>query len=144
MATMQFDLVSPERRLASVQAREVQIPGADGDMTVMPGHAPVLTTLRPGILKVTGESGEESFVVTGGFAEITDEACTVLAERSHAVNEMDQGKFNEMVAEARAKYEAAKTENEPGPTDDMVKLLADMVALGGHIGLDPGDAAAPG
>jgi F-type H+-transporting ATPase subunit epsilon len=52
MATMQFDLVSPERRLASLQASEVQIPGADGDMVAMPGHAPVITTLRPGILRV--------------------------------------------------------------------------------------------
>ena len=48
--TLQFDLVSPERRLASVQASEVQIPGADGDLTAMEGHAPTITTLRPGIL----------------------------------------------------------------------------------------------
>ncbi|MDO7732626.1 MAG: F0F1 ATP synthase subunit epsilon, partial [Paracoccaceae bacterium] len=47
-AAVQFDLVSPERRLASVQAVEVQIPGADGDMTAMEGHAPTITTLRPG------------------------------------------------------------------------------------------------
>ena len=50
--TMQFDLVSPERRLASAQVASVQIPGADGDMTAMPDHAPTITTLRPGILKV--------------------------------------------------------------------------------------------
>ena len=50
--TMQFDLVSPERRVAALEVTSVQIPGADGDMTAMPGHAPLITTLRPGILRV--------------------------------------------------------------------------------------------
>ena len=141
--TMQFDLVSPERRLASLQATEVQIPGADGDMTAMPGHAPVITTLRPGILKVTGPDGTQDFVVTGGFAEISAEACTVLAERSHGVKEMDQGIYNEMVAEARAKHDAAKAQGDDGPVDEVVKLMADMVAMGTHIGLDPNQATVP-
>jgi len=69
--TMQFDLVSPERRLASAQVASVQIPGADGDMTAMPDHAPTITTLRPGILTVDGPDGQSEYVVTGGFAEIT-------------------------------------------------------------------------
>jgi F-type H+-transporting ATPase subunit epsilon len=80
--------------------------------------------------------------VTGGFAEITAEACTVLAERSHGVTEMDQGIFNEMVAEARARHDAAKAASD-GPVDEMVKLLADMVAMGTHIGLDPHQANIP-
>lgn len=143
MATMQFDLVSPERRLASLQASEVQIPGADGDMTVMPGHAPTITTLRPGILKATGPDGVGEFVVTGGFAEISAEGCTVLAERSHSVEEMDQGIYNEMVEVARAKHDAAKAAGDEGPVDEMVKLLADMVAMGTHIGLDPNQANFP-
>ena len=66
--TMQFDLVSPERRLASLETTAVQIPGADGDLTAMPGHAPVITNLRPGILKVESPSGNTDYVVTGGFA----------------------------------------------------------------------------
>lgn len=143
MATMQFDLVSPERRLASLQASEIQIPGTDGDLAAMPGHAPMITTLRPGILKVTGPEGTQDFVVTGGFAEISAEACTVLAERSHQVQEVDQGIFNEMVAEARSRHEAAKSAGDHGLVDDMVKVLADMVALGTHIGLDPNQASVP-
>ena len=70
-ATLQFDLVSPERKLASVAATEVQIPGADGDLTAMAGHAPTITTLRPGILKSISTEGIKSYVVTGGFAEIS-------------------------------------------------------------------------
>ena len=65
--TMQFDLVSPERSLASFPVTEALIPGADGDMTAMPDHAPVITTLRPGILKVDGTSGPAEFLVFGGF-----------------------------------------------------------------------------
>jgi F-type H+-transporting ATPase subunit epsilon len=135
--TMQFDLVSPERRLASVAAREVRIPGTDGDMTVMPGHAPVITTLRPGVLKVISDAGETDYTVTGGFAEVTAEACTVLAERSHAVKDMTQAIYDEMVAEAARRHKDARDTNLPGPVDEAVKLLADMVAMGGHIGLDP-------
>ena len=67
---MQFDLVSPERSLASFQVNAVQIPGADGDMTAMPGHTPVITTLRPGVLKAEGPDGAKEYVVSGGFAEI--------------------------------------------------------------------------
>lgn len=141
--TMQFDLVSPERRLASMQASEVRIPGAEGDLTAMPGHAPLITTLRPGILRAIGPDGEQDFVVTGGFAEISAEGCTVLAERSHAVKELDQGIYNELVAEARAKHEAAKASGQDGAVDEMVKLLADMVAIGTHIGLDPKQANVP-
>ena len=82
--SMQFDLVSPERRLASLTARAVQIPGAEGDLTAMPEHTPTITTLRPGLLTVTAEDGSESkYAVIGGFAEINAEATTVLAE--HAV-----------------------------------------------------------
>ena len=79
---MKFDLVSPERRLASVEASEVQIPGADGDMTAMANHAPTITTLRPGVLKVTHAGGVDEYVVIGGFADISPAGVTVLAERA--------------------------------------------------------------
>jgi F-type H+-transporting ATPase subunit epsilon len=78
--TLQFDLVSPERRLASVQALRVQLPGAAGDFTALPKHAPFLTTLRPGIIQVQSEAETVEYVVTGGFAEVSPEAATVLAE----------------------------------------------------------------
>ena len=80
--TMQFDLVSPERMLVSTQASEVQIPGAEGELTAMPGHAPAITTLRPGILKVIAGGQTTEYAVTGGFAEISAEGVTVMAERS--------------------------------------------------------------
>ena len=80
--TMQFDLVSPERSLVSAQATAVRIPGADGDMTAMPDHAPVVTTLRPGILTVEMDGSEQEFAVMGGFAQVSGSATTVLAEEA--------------------------------------------------------------
>ena len=83
MASMvQFDLVSPERRLASYPATEVQIPGAMGDLTAMEGHAPTITSLRPGLLKVVSSEGTKAYVVTGGFAEISATGVSVLAEQA--------------------------------------------------------------
>jgi F-type H+-transporting ATPase subunit epsilon len=134
--TMQFDLVSPERRLASLEVTAVQIPGAEGDLTAMPGHMPLITTLRPGVLKVSGSDGDREFVVTGGFAEV-GEGLTVLAENAVLRSEMTQGDFDAMMAEAENTYGQAKENfvSEPGPVDEAAKMLSDMVALGDEIGL---------
>ena len=135
--TMQFDLVSPERRVASLEVTSVQIPGADGDMTAMPGHAPLITTLRPGILRVESTGETQEYVVTGGFAEI-GENLSVLAERALPREEMTQEIFDAILEEARAALKTAKEVfvNEPGPVDDAAKLFSDMVAMGGDIGLN--------
>jgi F-type H+-transporting ATPase subunit epsilon len=90
--TIQFELVSPERKLASVAARQVQIPGIAGDFTAMPNHAPFLTTLRPGVVRVVTATETTEYVVTGGFAEVSGDAATILAElaapRAAATREM--------------------------------------------------------
>ena len=136
--TMQFDLVSPERLLSSLEVSSVQIPGADGDLTAMPGHAPVITNLRPGILKVEAPSGNTDYVVTGGFAEIGDGGLSVLAERALPLNELSQEAFDEILEEAKSMYKRVEEEfqNQPGPVDDAAKLLSDMVAMGEQIGLN--------
>ena len=137
MANVQFDLVSPERLLASVEASEVQIPGADGDMAAMEGHAPTITTLRPGVLRVVHSGGTDEYVVSGGFAEITAKGVSVLAEQALPRAEMTQDVFDAMIADAKAAMKSAEEvfKNEPGPVDDAAKLISDMVAMGGHIGL---------
>jgi F-type H+-transporting ATPase subunit epsilon len=133
---MQFDLVSPERRLASGQVTAVQIPGVEGDLTAMPGHMPMITTLRPGVLRVSSEEGDKDYVVTGGFVEI-GEGLSVLAEKAVLRSEMTQETYDEMIKEAENFYGKAKEtfENQPGPVDDAAKMLSDMVALGDDIGL---------
>ncbi|MGR3434051.1 MAG: F0F1 ATP synthase subunit epsilon [Shimia sp.] len=130
--TLKFDLVSPERSIASFDATEVQIPATEGDMTVMADHAATITTLRPGVLRAVGPDGETEYFVTGGFAEIGG-GVSVLAEKAMPTSEVSQDVFDEMVGEAvRARDEAP----EDG-VDAAAKLLADMVAAGTHIGLDP-------
>ncbi len=137
MADMQFDLVSPERSLASHPATSVSIPGTDGDMTIMAGHAPAITTLRPGVLRVEADGKTAEYVVTGGFAEINGDGVTVLAERALTRSDMTQERLDEMYKEAENMYKTAKEnwQNEPGPVDDAAKLLGDMVAMGSEIGL---------
>ncbi|MCF3972196.1 F0F1 ATP synthase subunit epsilon [Paracoccus salsus] len=147
--TMQFDLVSPERRLVSVPVREVRLPGSDGDLTAMPGHAPTIVSLRPGLVTVvSGEGTQSDFAVTGGFAEINGESVSLLAERGHPRQEITQEIFNEMMTEAQRKKKAALAKAEKSSAGEdfvtaAVKLLADMEALGTHIGLDPNQASAP-
>ena len=123
--SMQFELVSPERLLASVAATAVRIPGAEGDLTAMPLHAPTITTLRPGILSVDSAEGTEEFVVTGGFAEITAETCSVLAEsavkRADATAEFLEGALEQ----ARAAQDGA----EGAAADVANKLVADLEAI---------------
>lgn len=127
--TLQFDLVSPERRLASVVATEVQIPGADGDLTAMEGHAPTITTLRPGILRAIGASGTQAYVVTGGFAEITATGVSVLAERAIALEDATPAVMDTLVAEVR---EQASSSTDKDGAEKLVQDMLAMRAAAGH------------
>lgn len=123
MAHVQFDLVSPEQRLASIEATEVSIPGAEGDLTAMAGHTPTITTLRPGVLRAVSAGGAQAYAVTGGFAEINAGAVSVLAERAIPVSDVTAALMDELIAEARAK---AETATDKAAAD---KYAADLVAL---------------
>ncbi len=123
--TLQFDLVSPERKLASLQASEVQIPGSEGDMTAMPDHAPTITTLRPGVLKVVGPEGTSEYAVTGGFAEITAGSTTVLAEEAYPRNGENRSFIEARLEAARAQAQDAEADHK----DAAEKFVADLVHL---------------
>ncbi len=127
--TMQFDLVSPERKLASGEASAVSIPGAEGDLTAMPDHTPVITTLRPGILRATVAGATQEFVVSGGFAEITPKSVSVLAERAMAREDVTAA-FLDTLAE-----EANSAETPPEMVDAQAKTVADIAALRAEIGM---------
>jgi F-type H+-transporting ATPase subunit epsilon len=129
--TMQFDLVTPEAKLASFQTTEVQIAGADGDLTAMAGHAPLITTLRPGVLRVAGAEGMVAFVVSGGFAEITAESVSVLAERAVPIEEATGTIVDSMLEEARSLAAAALPEDK----DAADKLVHDIMALRGTVAI---------
>jgi F-type H+-transporting ATPase subunit epsilon len=144
MATLKFDLVSPERRLASLEATEVRIPGTDGDMTAMADHAPTITTMRPGVLSVVHSGGTDDYLVVGGFADISEKGVTVLAERAFPAAEMSREVYDDLLAEARDAQEKAKSTVDADGTavDVAAKFLADLVAAGDQIAI-PTTSRAP-
>ena len=125
MATIQFDLVSPEKKLASLEVSEIQIPGSDGDLTAMAEHAPLLTTLRPGLLSVTTDNDLIEYIVTGGFVEISGTNVSVLAEEALPRNEVNTSIIEELINKATVALEDVTAENK----DAADKRLADIKAL---------------
>jgi F-type H+-transporting ATPase subunit epsilon len=108
-----FELVSPERLLLSEAVSEVILPGTDGEMTVMAHHAPVMTTIKPGIVTVRTEGGEnQRFVVFGGFADILPDTCTLLAESATRVEDIDHEELKQHISNAREDLQDAKTDTE--------------------------------
>jgi F-type H+-transporting ATPase subunit epsilon len=96
-----FELVSPERLLVSGEVEQVLVPGAEGDMTVLAHHAPLLTTLRPGLLDIGLSGGEhQRYFIRGGFAEVGPSGLTVLAETAIDLVELDAGRFAQAVKDA--------------------------------------------
>jgi F-type H+-transporting ATPase subunit epsilon len=108
-----FDLVSPERLLLSEDAEMVTIPGTEGDMGVMAGHMPLISTLRPGLIDVKGGTeGDIRFYVLGGFAEITGTKMTVLAEEAVPMSELDRASLDKRITAAEQDFLLAPSDNE--------------------------------
>ena len=95
-----FHLVSPERKLASIEAKSVVVPGIEGDITLLPNHADFLTSLRPGILVVEDSVIVQEFLVTGGFVEVSESIATVLAEKAVPKAEVDRTFLGHFIEEA--------------------------------------------
>jgi F-type H+-transporting ATPase subunit epsilon len=110
---VEFELVSPERLLLSQQVDMVVVPGAEGDFGVLPRHAPLISTLRPGVIRVfEGREVKERIFVAGGFAEVTPERCTVLAEEAQRVGDIDLGKLDQELKNLGEDLADAKTDEE--------------------------------
>ena len=92
MATISFDLVSPENLIFNDEVGMIIVPGKDGDFGVLPGHSKVMSSLRPGRVMVYGEDKNllKSFFVSGGFAEVNPEKCIVLAESVDEINTIEK------------------------------------------------------
>jgi F-type H+-transporting ATPase subunit epsilon len=108
MANFRFELVSPEKLLFSGEVEQVDVPGVEGDFGVLAEHAPMVTTLRPGILTVHAAGGEQKIVVLGGFAEVSGQGLTVLADVAEAVEDFDRTMIATRISELESRI--AKTE----------------------------------
>ncbi|MBU2583010.1 MAG: F0F1 ATP synthase subunit epsilon [Alphaproteobacteria bacterium] len=109
--TFKFELVSPERILMSVDAQQVIVPGAEGQFTVLQGHAPVISTLLPGVIHVTTEEFKKTIFVRSGFAEVTADQLTILAERAFIVDEVDPRHLDDELEAAQQALDSADTDD---------------------------------
>ncbi|MER8418537.1 F0F1 ATP synthase subunit epsilon [Mesorhizobium sp. M1329] len=122
-----FELVSPERLLVSEQVESVVIPGAEGEMTVMAHHAPVMTTIKPGVVTLrTAQGKEERYVVLGGFADIVPAGCTLLAESAVAVGDIDRADLARRIQEAREDAADAKDDQTRSKAEQFLSQLTTL------------------
>ena len=127
--TLNFELVSPERKLASTEAEAVTIPGMLGDLTAMHNHAPFLTNLRPGYVVVRNGSSEDGYFVTGGFAEISENTVSVLAEEA-----VEKATVNRAFIELKiGQAEQALADAAPARKQAALQKLNDYKALLGQV-----------
>jgi F-type H+-transporting ATPase subunit epsilon len=130
MATFHFELVSPEKLLFSGEVDQVDVPGAEGDFGVLAGHAPFVATLRPGILTVFTGGNAQKIVVLGGFAEISGEGLTVLADVAEAIEDVDRSTITERIGELERRIETM----EPGRAlDKLVTRLDHFKEVDRHL-----------
>ena len=118
-----FDLVSPERLLLSKAVDMVTIPGTEGYMGVMAGHAPVVSTLRAGMIDMLDDGVDSRFFIRGGFAEIAAHKITVLAEEAIPMTEMDLSVLDQRIKDAQDDEIAAKTDEERQKAAQLVDDL---------------------
>ncbi|WP_144186255.1 ATP synthase F1 subunit epsilon [Elioraea rosea] len=131
MATFTLELVSPEQLLFSDEVEMAEIPAAEGYIGVLPGHAPMIVALKGGVIRIhKGGAITHRLFVAGGFAEITAERCTVLAEEAVPVADLSRDSAATRIAEAEAAYaEAAKGESVEAREAAMARLLAARARL---------------
>ena len=99
MSTFQLSLTSPEKLLFEEQVDQADLPGAEGDLGVLAGHAPIVTLLRPGLVTASADDSRETFVVLGGIAEFSNEKLTILAEFAVHIEDFDVAELQARIAE---------------------------------------------
>ena len=129
--TVEFELVSPQRLLKSEPVEMVVVPGAEGDFGVLPGHSLLIATVRPGVIDIHRDGAvAEKIFVAGGFAEVSPERCTVLAEVAVPVGDIDRAEAEKRLEDAKAALAKAgeDTEGDTQAADKEVKTAEAMVA----------------
>jgi F-type H+-transporting ATPase subunit epsilon len=131
MSTFRFDLVSPEKLLFSGEVNQVDVQGAEGEFGVLAGHAPLVTTLRPGILVIHGEGSAQRIVINGGFAEVGANGLTVLADLAVPEDEFDSAVLAGVIKDTEE--DAADTRDD-WQRDKLTRKLEQLKALQAALG----------
>lgn len=127
MAKFSFRLVMPERELLAIEADMVVVPGSEGDFGVLAGHAPLISTVRPGVLEVyQGNKVDRRFMVAGGFAEVTPERCTVLADEAMPFEEVTAEDLAERERTAEEDFQDAATDAERAAATRELAIVRDL------------------
>ncbi|MGY8993606.1 MAG: ATP synthase F1 subunit epsilon [Rhodospirillales bacterium] len=125
-----FDLVTPTRVLVSDEADMVVLPGGDGDIGVLPSHSPLLTTVRPGAIDIhKGGKVTARFFIASGFAEVTPERLTILAEEAADVDELDPAVTDQRLADAKEAVEAARSDAEQVAASTELRIAEALIAI---------------
>ncbi len=131
--TVEFELVIPENLVFSSNVELAVVPGAEGDFGVLPGHAPFISSLRTGVISIyENDSVNERIFVTGGFAEVTSERCTVLADEAIELSKVKRSDLNRRVEEAKTVVNEA-SEDQLENAKSLLKKSEDLLALFDHI-----------
>jgi F-type H+-transporting ATPase subunit epsilon len=125
MAALHFEFVSPERVLFSGDVDQVDLPGAEGDMGILAGHAPLVTSLRPGIVTIYNGGAREPIVVVGGFAEVSPAGLTILADRAVPREDYDTA----LLAEEIKNTEEDVADAEEVKRDRLMRRLDQLKSL---------------
>ena len=129
---VEFELVSPEELLVTEAVEMVVIPGEEGDFGVLPRHAPMLSTVRPGVISIYENNAvRDRIFVAGGFAEVTPERCTVLAEMALPVSDLDRADAEQKLSDARDDVKDAKDDAERRAAERQVAAFEAMLAVSG-------------
>lgn len=125
MAQLHFELVTPEKLLRSEAVYMVVVPGTEGDFGVLAGHAPFMSTIRPGAISIfrTEGAAPERIFIDGGFAEVNDKGLTILAEGATPVSDVDPTKVERDLSNAREDVRLAKSAGEAGVAEKQVERL---------------------
>lgn len=126
--TFTFELVSPEKVLLSGQAEQVQLPGSEGDMTILPNHAPLISTLRPGVIDVVRSEGRARIFVRQAFAQVEPDRLTVLAEKAYDVSELKGETLSAEISAAEKDLAEAKTDEQRLVANQALTALAELRA----------------
>ncbi len=126
--TLHFELVSPERLLMDASVSAVLVPGSEGDFMVLPNHAPVMSTIRPGVLDIyEGDSKTpERIFLRGGFAEVTPGSLVVLAEEAVPVKELSKSDLKQRITDAEEDLEDAKTDEDRRKAKEAIARLNEL------------------
>ena len=129
---VEFELVTPEHLVISRGVDMVVVPGAEGDFGVLPGHTPMISTVRPGIVNVyEGREIVERMFVAGGFAEVTTARCTVLADQAVAVDDLDRAAAEQTLKDAREDLADAKTDDERAEAEKQIAICEEILRISG-------------